>query len=257
MIPDPILFSWGVFTIRWYGVLMVSGMAIAVLLSCLEAKRQGLSGDHYFNMCLMVLIFGIIGARAYYVLFNWDYYGENLIKVFAINEGGLAIHGGLIVGSLVFVLMGMYYRIGGWRSIDIAAPYTALAQAIGRWGNYFNQEAYGYAVDKGKIPWAMFIDGAYRHPTFLYESIWDLLVFLFLLWLRRRKTVMTGDVFCVYAIVYSAGRIVIEAFRTDSLMLGSFRIAQVVSAAAILLFSLAIVLRHKGKDQGGKIISVR
>ena len=257
MIPDPILFTWGHFTIRWYGVLMVSGMAIAVLLSCLEAKRRELNAEHYFNMCLMVLIIGILGARAYYVFFNWDFYGENLLKILAIYEGGLAIHGGLIAGSLTFVISGLYYHIGGWRSLDIAAPSVALAQSIGRWGNYFNQEAYGYVVDPEKIPWAMFIDGAYRHPTFLYESIWDLLVFLFLLWYRRRSKIINGDVFLAYAVLYSIGRIVIEGLRMDSLMLGDFRIAQIVSATAIVFGLLTMYIRSRGRDQGGKITSIR
>jgi len=232
-------------------------MALAVLFACLEAKKQELNSEHYFNMCLMVLVLGIIGARAYYVFFNWDFYGANLTKILAIYEGGLAIHGGLIAGGLVFALTGIYYHIGAWRSLDIVTPFVPLAQAIGRWGNYFNQEAYGYAVDPEKIRWAMFIDGAYRHPTFLYESLWNLLVFLFLLWFRRRRNIVTGDVALMYAILYSSGRLVIESFRTDSLMLGSFRVAQLVSVAAILLSILTIYLRHRGKNQGGKIISIR
>ncbi|MCL1804662.1 MAG: prolipoprotein diacylglyceryl transferase [Clostridiales bacterium] len=255
--PDPVLFSWGPVTIRWYGVLIVIGMALGVFLACIEAKRRELNADHYFNMCLMVLVFGVLGARAYYILFNWGYYGANPIKMLAFPEGGLAIHGGLIVGGAVFVLSGLYYRIGGWVSLDIAAPSAALAQAIGRWGNFFNQEAYGYIVDPEKIRWAMYIDGAYRHPTFLYESIWDLLVFLFLLWYRRRRYPVSGDVFLMYATLYSAGRIVIEGFRTDSLMLGSWRAAQVLSAVVIVVSVAALLIRRRGKNQGGKIINVR
>ena len=255
--PDPVLFSWGPISIRWYGVLVVTGMALGVLLACREARRRELNADHYFNMCLMMLIFGVLGARAYYVLFNWDYYGANPVKILAFAEGGLAIHGGLIAGGLTFVVTGAYYRIGGWTALDIAAPSVALGQAIGRWGNFFNQEAYGYAVSREIIPWAMFIDGAYRHPTFLYESIWDLLVFLFLLWMRRRRNLVTGDVALMYMILYSAGRLVIESFRTDSLMLGNLRAAQVVSVAAILLSVVAMWIRHRGKNQGGKIDNVR
>lgn len=255
--PDPVLFHWGPITVKWYGVLIVVGMALGVFLACREARRQELDADHYFNMCLMVLIAGVLGARAYYVLFNWDYYGANPIKILAFTEGGLAIHGGLLAGGLVFVLSGMYYRLGGWVSLDIAAPSVALAQSIGRWGNFINQEAYGYAVNPDKLPWAMFIDGAYRHPTFLYESLWDLLVFLFLLWFRRRRYTVTGDVFLTYAILYSAGRIFIERYRTDSLMLGNWRMAQIISAAAIIISILAMWIRHRGKNQGGKIINVR
>jgi phosphatidylglycerol:prolipoprotein diacylglycerol transferase len=151
----------------------------------------------------------------------------------------------------------LYYRIGGWISLDIAAPSAVLAQSIGRWGNFFNQEAYGYAVNPESFPLAMFIDGAYRHPTFLYESVWDLLVFLFLLFYRRRRNLVTGDVFLMYAILYSAGRVVIERFRTDSLMLGNWRMAQVVSVAVIILSVSAMLIRHRGKNQGGKIVNVR
>jgi phosphatidylglycerol:prolipoprotein diacylglycerol transferase len=134
---------------------------------------------------------------------------------------------------------------------------VALAQAIGRWGNFFNQEAYGFAVSKAELPWAMYIDGAYRHPTFLYESVWDLLVFVFLLLYRRRRYPVTGDVFLMYAALYSAGRIVIESFRTDSLMLGNWRVAQVVSAVTILLSVAAMLIRRRGRNQGGKIVNVR
>ena len=255
--PDPVLFAWGPITVRWYGVLVVTGMILGVLIAYREAKRQELNADHYFNMCLTMLIIGVLGARAYYVLFNWGFYSANPAKILAFNEGGLAIHGGLIAGGLVLVLSGIYYRIGGWMSLDIAAPSVALGQAIGRWGNFINQEAYGYAVSPEKIPWAMMIDGAYRHPTFLYESAWDLLIFIFLLWFRRRRRLMTGDVFLTYAILYSAGRIVIESFRTDSLMLGRWRMAQIVSAAVIVLSILALRIRRRGRNQGGKIINVR
>ena len=255
--PDPIFFSWGPITVRWYGVLVVAGMVLAVFLANREAERQELNTEHFFNMCLWVLVAGVLGARAYYVLFNWGYYGANPIKILAFTEGGLAIHGGLLAGGLVFVFTGIYYRIGAWRSLDIAAPSTIIAQSIGRWGNFFNQEAYGYAVSPDRIPWAMMIDGEFRHPTFLYESIWNLLVFLFLLWYRRRRMLMTGDVFLMYAVLYSAGRFVIEGFRTDSLMLGPLRAAQVVSAAAILLSLLAMFIRHKRTEQGGRINNVR
>ncbi|MDR0468825.1 MAG: prolipoprotein diacylglyceryl transferase [Peptococcaceae bacterium] len=255
--PNPIFLAWGPITIKWYGVMVVIGMILGVILACAEAKRQEQNADHYFNMCLMVLVVGVLGARAYYVLFNWGYYGANLMKILAFREGGLAIHGGLIAGGLTFVLSGAHYRIGGLTALDIAAPSAALGQAIGRWGNFFNQEAYGYAVSRDVIPWAMFIDGAYRHPTFLYESIWDLLVFLFLLWHRRRRNLVNGDVFFMYTILYSAGRVVIESFRTDSLMLGSWRMAQVISVVAMVLAILAMWISHRGKNQGGKIINVR
>ena len=255
--PDPVLFAWGLFSVRWYGVMVVIGMALGVFLACLEAKRQELDAENYFNMSVFSLIAGILGARAYYVAFNWDYYGANPIKILAFTEGGLAIHGGLIAGSLVFALSGILYHIGGWRSVDIAAPSAVLAQAIGRWGNFFNQEAFGYPVSPGDVPWAMWIAGEYRHPTFLYESLWDLLVFLILLWFRRRKKILDGDVFLLYLTLYSAGRFYIEGFRMDSLMLGEFRVAQLVSVAAIVLSLLVMAIRHRRNNQGEKITNIR
>jgi phosphatidylglycerol:prolipoprotein diacylglycerol transferase len=255
--PDAILFSWGPLTIRWYGVLIVTGMAVGVFLACRETRRQELNPDHFFNMCLAVLPAAIIGSRLYYVAFNWAYYSADPVRIFALWEGGLAIHGGIIGGALAFIVMGIYYRFGVWKAFDITAPSLVLGQAIGRWGNFFNQEAYGYEVSPQKIPWAMFIDGAYRHPTFLYESIWDVLIFAFLLWYRRRRNLVTGDVALMYIILYSAGRLVIESFRTDSLMLGGWRVAQLVSAAAIILAPLIMWLRRRGSNQGGRIINIR
>ena len=143
--------------------------------------------------------------------------------------------------------MARYYRLPFLKLADIAAPCLILGQAIGRWGNYFNQEAYGYPTD---LPWAMYIAGAYRHPTFLYESLWNVCVFLFLLWLRRRENIRTGDVFLAYVVGYSMGRFVIEGFRTDSLMFGPYRAAQLVSIAAIIaaaLYRFWWQPRHAGK----------
>ena len=257
MKPDPILFSLGPLSVRWYGLLIVIGIILGTLLAFLEARRQEIDTERFFNVCMAAVILGVIGARAYYVAFNWDFYSANPIKILAIYEGGLAIHGALFAGGLVFAFMGLVYRIGAWKSLDIAAPSAVLGQAIGRWGNFFNQEAFGYIVDPEKVPWAMIIAGEYRHPTFLYESLWDLLIFFFLLIYRRQKGLQNGYVFLMYAFLYSAGRFVIEGFRTDSLMLGGLRAAQVVSVLALLLSLLTMFLRRKGKDLGGKVINVR
>ena len=258
LIPDPVLFSWGPFTVRWYGVLIVLGMVIAVILGLRETRRRALSEDHLLNMAMVALPAGVVGARLYYVAFNWSYFQAHPTKIIATWEGGLAIHGGLIVGALVFMIMARRYRFGVTNILDIAAPSVALAQSIGRWGNYINQEAYGYVVSKAEVPWAMMIDGAYRHPTFLYESVWDLLLFGFLLWFRRRRRVLPGDTALMYVLLYSAGRVVIEGFRTDSLMLGSWRVAQLVSVAGILFALIALWYRHDRENKmGGRIDSVR
>ena len=246
---DPVAFSLGPLPIYWYGILISSAVLVGTYLALREAKRQDLDPDLFLNTIIISLPAAFIGARLYYVIFNWEYYSKFPAEIPATWHGGLAIHGGLIAAFLVAYLMLRKYRIEFWKAADVAAPSVALGQAIGRWGNYFNQEAYGYEVDPAQVPWAMYIDGAYRHPAFLYESLWDLAVFLFLIWFRRREGIKSGDVFLSYAIAYSAGRFVIEGFRTDSLMLTpELRAAQVVSAVVIITAAVLLYVRHKHKS---------
>ena len=242
--PDPILFTLGPLTVHWYGVIIGIGMAIGVYLAGKEARRQNINEDQFFYMMLALLVIGVLGARAYYVLFNWDIYGADPGRILAFAEGGLAIHGGLIAGGLTVAIMAGINGIGALRSLDIVSPSVVLGQAIGRWGNFINQEAYGYAVSRDVIPWAMYINGEYRHPTFLYESLWNLLVFAALLFLRRRDKIRQGEVFFAYVIMYSLGRFVIEGFRTDSLMMGDLRAAQVVSVVAVAVSIIAVFYRR-------------
>jgi len=247
-IPDPVAFSIGSHPIYWYGILIAVAMLIGTFLVLREAEKLRLNQDHVLNIILFVIPAAFIGARLYYVLFNWSSYSQNPTDIFAIWHGGLAIHGGLLGGFLAGYLLLRKYGINIWQAFDIAAPSIILGQAIGRWGNFFNQEAYGYEVDPSALPWAMYIDGAYRHPTFLYESLWNLVIFVFLLWLRRRKWIHRGDVFLFYVILYSAGRLIIEGFRTDSLMLtANLRVAQVVSVIAIVIGSALLYYRQRRK----------
>jgi len=239
---DPIAFQIGPIAVRWYGILMSSALAIGTLLAYREAVRQKLDPDQIINLVIIAAPLAFIGARAYYVIFRWSYYSTNPSEIPAIWHGGLAIHGALIAGVLAGYFFVKWQKLRFWQIADIVAPSIILGQAIGRWGNFFNQEAYGYPTD---LPWAMYIDGAYRHPTFLYESLWDLGVFLFLLWYRRRKGIKHGEVFLIYAILYSAGRFIVEAFRTDSLMLGSLRAAQVISVIIIMAAVGLIYYRRK------------
>ncbi|KKM09296.1 diacylglyceryl transferase [Clostridiales bacterium PH28_bin88] len=228
---DPVALRLGPLEIRWYGVLMATAVAVGTYLAYKEAERQRVNPDHVVNLVLLAAPLGWIGARLYFVLFQWDYYGQNLAEIPKVWHGGLAIHGGLITGVLVGWLFTRKYRLNFWQMADIIAPSVILGQAIGRWGNFFNQEAYGYPTD---LPWAMYIAGEYRHPTFLYESLWNLGVFLFLLWFRRRRDRVWGEVFLAYLGLYSLGRFWVEGLRTDSLMLGPLRAAQVVSLVTIV-----------------------
>jgi phosphatidylglycerol:prolipoprotein diacylglycerol transferase len=256
--PDPIIFSWGIFTVRWYGLLIAAAMILGTALALREVKRRNWDEEQFLNMILVMLPLGVIGARLYFVIFDWGYYSAHPEKIIATWEGGLAIHGGLIMGCLVILFFSRRYHFGFANTLDVVAPSVILGQAIGRWGNFFNQEAYGYPVDPEKLPWAMLIDGAYRHPTFLYESLWNLLVFIFLLWFRRRPGRRSGDVILYYILLYSMGRFVIEGFRTDSLMvLGSFRIAQVVSLAAVLFAGITLWWRRRNHQDGGRIDNIR
>ena len=236
-------------SIRWYGVLIASSMAIGLWLSAREAVRRGESPDDLLKAAEIALIGGLIGARLYYVLFNLDYYQtQPWWRVFAVWEGGLAIHGGLIAG----VLTGSAYV---WAKglpllayLDIVAPSLVLAQAIGRWGNFFNEEAFGRPTD---LPWKLyiseprrppaFVDHQYFHPTFVYESLWNAAAFLLLYFvLRRRFERAPGALFLAYLGCYSLGRFWVEGLRTDSLMLGSLRVAQLVSVAAVVVAAVGI-----------------
>lgn len=252
---SPIIFQIGPLSIRWYGVLIMAGVILGLVLAGREAKRQAVSIELIYDLFFYLLISAIVGARLYYVIFSWDVYRNNVKEIFAFWHGGLAIHGA-VVGGIVTGLI--YTRLKGfsfWFVADICAPSLILGQAIGRWGNFFNQEAFGRPTN---LPWGIFIDEAHRplqyiqqthfHPTFLYESLWDFFVFLFLLWVRRRKDIIRGDVFLAYLMLYSFGRFWIEGLRMDSLMFAGFRVAQIVSLFLILLASITLIRRHRERQ---------
>ena len=239
---SPIAFEIGPFQVYWYGILMALSVAIGTVLAYKEAIVQKLDPDHLINVVLFGVPLGWLGARIYYVIFNWDYYGQNPGDIIAIWKGGLAIHGGILSALLVGYLYSKRYKLNFPKLADIVAPSLILGQAIGRWGNFFNQEAFGYPTD---LPWAMYIAGEFRHPTFLYESLWNLGIFIFLLWFRRRNFLKSGDVFLSYIGLYSIGRFLVESFRTDSLMLGPFRAAQVLSIVLILISAALLYVNHR------------
>jgi len=245
---DPIAFEIGPISVRWYGILMSTAILVGTFLALREVHRQGINEDKFMNILIAAIPAGFIGARLYYVLFRWDYYSQYPAEIPAVWHGGLAIHGAILGAFLAGGLMIRRYNMNFWQLADIVAPSLIIGQAIGRWGNFINQEAYGYEADPEKVPWAMWIDGAYRHPTFLYESLWNLLVFVFLLWLRRQRFIRQGEVFLTYLMTYSLGRFIVEGFRTDSLMLGPLRAAQVMSVTLILVAAIFIWYRRK-KEQ--------
>ncbi|MFW6022494.1 MAG: prolipoprotein diacylglyceryl transferase [Halanaerobiaceae bacterium] len=249
---DPIAFELGSLEVRWYGVIISFALFLGVTLSLREAKKQGIDEDFMLDLYIRVIPAAIIGARLYYVIFSWEHYSNNPMMIFSIRSGGLAIHGGVIGGLLAVVLYVRKHKKSIWKIADIVAPYLILGQAIGRWGNFINQEAHGGTVSEnfmnifpGFIKKQMYINGQYYHPTFLYESIWNFIVFLILIFIRRKRFIKNGDVFILYGIGYSIGRFFIEGMRTDSLMMGPIRVAQMVSLVLILTGIIFIYKRHR------------
>lgn len=239
---DPIAFTLFGLDIRWYGILIAVGMFTGVMVAMYSCKLKGLSFDMFTDMLLIVLPSAILGARLYYVVFEFDYYRDNLIDIFNIRQGGLAIHGGVLFGVIAAFIYLRRKKADFLSYADVAAPSLILAQAIGRWGNFFNQEAHGGPVSYEfirKFPEfiqrGMHIDGMYYHPTFLYESLWNLTVFIILMAALHRAN-KKGLVFFSYVGLYSIGRFFIEGLRTDSLMLGPFRTAQLVSLSGVAIW---------------------
>jgi len=249
---NPVALQLGPISIRWYAICIVSGLILAVYLSMKEAPRKKIDPDDIIDFILIAFPLAIVGARLYYVIFEWGYYSQHLGEIFAIWNGGIAIYGGLLTGALVLYLFSRRRLIEPIDFLDIAAPSVMIAQSIGRWGNFFNQEAYGAAVKSlnylpSFIRDQMYIDGSYRQPTFLYESIWNLLGFLLILILRRKPQFLRqGEVTAFYLIWYGFGRMIIEGMRTDSLMFAGLRVSQWLSMILILV-GLAIILYQRRK----------
>ncbi len=242
--PNPIAFEIFGVAVRWYGILIAFGMFTAVLISSRRAPRHGLTGDDVLDLALWMLPAGVIGARVYYVLFNLDYY-KTLRDMLDIRAGGLAIHGGLIFGFIAVYFVCRHKKTGLLNMADLIIPSVALAQSIGRWGNFFNGEAHGGPTD---LPWGIIVDGVKVHPTFLYESIWCLLLFFALSYFDKKKRTADGQTFSLYLIFYSLERFFVEALRTDSLMIGPFKQAQVISICAMILgICLYAYVTRKGR----------
>ncbi len=232
-----------------YGLAIALGILAAVLYMAREAKRSGLPKDLPLDFALWAVPLAVVFSRLYYVAFTWDRYRGDLMGVLRVWEGGLAIYGGVIGGALGAFLLSKRRRVPFSALADLVAPGLLLAQAIGRWGNFFNGEAYGYAVTNPALqffPAAVFADGRWHLATFFYESVWNLAGFLLLSRLSPRlKTRGGGFVFLWYLLWYGLGRVVIEGLRTDSLMWGALRVSQALSAALVLAAGVAMALRLK------------
>ena len=224
--PNPVAFTIFGFEIRWYAILICAGMIIACTIAMKRAPRRGLIPDSLLDVFIFSIPVGIIGARAWYVFFNRADY-HSFFDIINIRAGGLAIHGGLIFGALTAVLVCRYKKISFLDVADISIPCIALAQAIGRWGNFFNSEAHG---GETSLPWAITVDGVKVHPTFLYESLWCLMLFFLLSYIDKRRK-FPGQTLCLYAMLYSLERIFVEELRTDSLLVGPEKLVTALQSA--------------------------
>ncbi len=245
---DPIAFEVFGLSIRWYGILLSAGILIGILLAYREAKKLGYNPEIIIDLALWCVPMAVVGARAYYVIFEWNYYKNNLGEIINIRGGGLAIHGALIAAVATGYIITRIKKLSFWEMADIAAPSIIIGQAIGRWGNFMNNEAHGGPTN---LPWGIMVDGIKVHPTFLYESVWNLLVFIFLM-LYRNKKKANGEVFLLYGILYSVGRFFIEGLRTDSLYVFGMRTAQLISILTILIFGCIFMynrIRNNKKEE--------
>ena len=240
-VPNPVAFTFFGIDVMWSGVLIAFGIILATAITYKRAPRHGLEPDRILDFVLICIPLGIIGARAYYVLFNWEQYSGDFLKIINLRLGGLAIHGGLILGLGAAAVLCILWKLRPMNILDLAIPSIALAQAIGRWGNYFNSEAHGGPTN---LPWAVTINGQTYHPTFLYESLWCFFLFFLLIYIDNHRR-FEGQVFLLYGILYSIERFWVEALRTDSLMIGPFKQAQVFSLTIIVIFAILYIILYK------------
>ncbi len=252
--------------VYWYGIFIGFAVLLGLLLLMREAKRTGQEPDLYMDFVLYALIFSVIGARLYYVIFSWDFYSQNPAKIFALREGGLAIYGGIIGAVLTAVIYCKVKKKNFFLLADTTIPYLALGQMLGRWGNFVNREAFGGYTDglfamryqlaqvrnsdlsQDIMEHILNIGGVdyiQVHPTFLYESLWNLGLFVFLLIYRRKCKKFDGQIFGLYLLGYGLGRVWIEGLRTDQLLIGSFAVSQLLSA--VLIVAAVVFLLWKGK----------
>ena len=242
---DPVVVTIGNFNIYWYGIIIGAGFILALIFGIANLKRFGINGDAFYDCVLFGLVAGIVGARLFYVIFRWDFYSQDPMKIFAVHEGGLAIYGGIIGAVGVGCLVAKIKKVNIPALLDLAGMGFLIGQGIGRWGNFVNQEAFGTETS---LPWGMVSEntgGLAVHPCFLYESVWCLLGFglLFLVSLKWRK--FDGQIFLMYLVWYGLERMVVEGLRTDSLMTPflNLRVSQIISGVLVIV---GVVLLIRG-----------
>lgn len=248
---SPVAFSIFGIDIMWYAVFITSAIIISTLILYKRAPKHNIVPDNILNLILVGLPCGIVGARLYYVIFKWDLYKDDILSIFNLRSGGLAIHGGLLLGLFGVWVACKKMKLDFLNVADFAVPVIALSQSIGRFGNYFNQEAHGGPTN---LPWGILIDGEKVHPTFLYESLWCFALFWILIYIDNKR-IFTGQIFLIYSMAYSLERFCVESLRTDSLMLGPFKQAMILSAFVFTVSLIAYLLmlkRHKkyGQNNG-------
>jgi len=248
-IPNPVAFTAFGIDIMWYGILIAVGILLASVIAYKRAEEHEISPDKILDILIISLPVAIIGARIYYVAFNFAEYSGDFMKIINIRLGGLAIHGGLIAGFLACLIVCRIIKVRPLNAFDLVAPCVALGQAIGRWGNYFNSEAYGSPTS---LPWGIPINGEMVHPAFLYESLWCFILFFILIFIDNRRN-FEGQTFLSYGLLYSVERFFVEALRMDSLMLGQYKQAQVLSATVFILCIFALIKFSRDAKRRGKI----
>ena len=262
------------FSIAYYAIVIVTGMMIAIWIAQREAKRTGQNPEQYLDLAMIGIAAGILGARIYYVIFAWDYYKDDLLSIFNIRQGGLAIYGGIIGACIAVVIYSRKKKQNFSLLMDTASMSIVFGQIMGRWGNFFNREAFGdytnnlfamqlpvSAVRANEITQKMWdhvvtvngVEYIQVHPTFLYESLWNVGVLLFLFWFRKRKK-FNGEVFLMYLIGYGLGRIWIEGLRTDQLLLPvvGLPVSQLLSGCLVVGCTILVVWKRKKLSSGGE-----
>ena len=247
-------FTLGFITIHYYSLTLLLGILLGSYIVIREARKKNLSEEFITNLLFYTVIFGILGARIYFVTFNLDYYLGYPIEILEVWKGGLAIHGGMIGGLLTIIIYSHKHNIDSIKVLDMLVVGLIIAQAIGRWGNFFNGEAHGPETSLAYLQSlylpsfiinGMHIDGIYYIPTFFYESVWCLIGFIILILVRNLKNIKVGQILSLYLIWYGIGRFFIEGMRTDSLMFLNIKMAQLVSLSMVIIGIIMFVLMNK------------